>query len=350
MRVSTGRMPRMPRDWAISTFDRESSRRQSRHGLTGGITFWALMPTGQKSCFSLTMASCRLSGLLVLAVTAALVGADLESSNVTFDPCPSLQAPSGSLQLQSPIDLDLCAHSWKDTREPLKLTHFNTEPLSFEFTNTGSFLAASLTWDIDSHQVPQISGANLPGTFIPLRLTMMWGANGTAGSEHSVNGHFFAGEMRIQCINMRYSTIQEAVQHADGLAGIIVFLERPGEGPLAGTQQLMQLAPELADIREAGSSVKLTPPPSLKQLMPKHHNRYVTYHGSSTGQGACPTDITWVSVLTPWSVLDSELDKLRQLKAADGTPLESSTGRRQQQPLNGRELFTHGQVPACEEV
>ncbi|XP_043225219.1 putative carbonic anhydrase 3 [Amphibalanus amphitrite] len=273
----------------------------------------------------------------LVAVVALLTGAAL---GVTEDPCPETTGLR-----QSPIDLNLCADTRQPAQEPLKVSNFDQTPATMTLTNTGKQVFADITWAVGSRQLPQISGGQLPGVFVPLGFILHWGANLTSGSEHSVNGRFFPAELYLLCRNILYTSNEEAHQNIDGLAGITVFFEHR-DLKIFRRRGLAMLAPELASIRNASSSVRVAAPPSLRSLLPWSLQRFVTYRGSATALPPCPESVTWVSLLTPVPVLAIELQQLRQLEDAEGRPLESSV-RRPQFPLNGRTLYTKGVTPIC---
>ena len=271
-----------------------------------------------------------------LLVPLALLGGVARGA----DPCPSATGLR-----QSPIDLDMCADTQRAIRQPLRFTDFDAIPYSMTLTNTGALVTGDIQWAVGRYQLPQVSGGHLPGRFVPQGISLHWGANSTSGSEHSVNGRRYAAELHIRCRNILYPTNEEALQRVDGLAGVIVFFEYE-DVRIFKKRGLGMLAPSLASIKNASTSVVLQIPPSMKQLMPKNLNRFVTYEGSVTAVPPCPEVVTWTALLTPVSVVATELQLLRALLDAQSQPLESSQ-HRPQRPLNGRQLYTKGVLPIC---
>ena len=278
------------------------------------------------------------SGHLVRLVVVAAV--PLAGPVLCQDICPDTTGLR-----QSPINLDLCADTRQSSQQPLRFRNFDQTPAVMSLTNTGTAVAANISWAVGRHQPPQVSGAHLPGVFVPGGLRLHWGANRTSGSEHSVNGRFYPAELYIICRNILYTSDEEAQKHVDGLAGIIVFFEEQ-DVRVFRRRGLGLLAPELADIQNASTSVQLSAPPSLRKMMPRSLGRSVTYRGSATALPGCPEAVTWVALLIPVPVLSIELLQLRQLRGADDQPLVSSNSR-PLQPLNGRPLYHKGPRPLC---
>ena len=51
-----------------------------------------------------------------------------------------------------------------------------------------------------------------------------WGADDSVGSEHTVDGKSYAGEMHLVHYNSKYGNYSNALNHADGLAVLGVWL------------------------------------------------------------------------------------------------------------------------------
>jgi carbonic anhydrase len=57
------------------------------------------------------------------------------------------------------------------------------------------------------------------------QLHFHWGSVDSIGSEHTVNGKSYAGEMHLVHYNSKYGDFDSALKHSDGLAVLGVFFQ-----------------------------------------------------------------------------------------------------------------------------
>uniref|UniRef100_T1GY48 Carbonic anhydrase n=1 Tax=Megaselia scalaris TaxID=36166 RepID=T1GY48_MEGSC len=88
---------------------------------------------------------------------------------------------------------------------------------------------SSLGQKIINQILPQIYGGPLHGDrFIAESLHFHWGSNDFHGSEHVIDSTRYTMEMHLLHRNSKYATVEEAREHADGLA-VIAFLFQANE-------------------------------------------------------------------------------------------------------------------------
>ncbi|KAF0310921.1 putative carbonic anhydrase 5 [Amphibalanus amphitrite] len=241
---------------------------------------------------------------------------------------------------QSPISIDACAAS-VSVHQPLRITQLDRVPRRMTLENADGLVLGETRWYPD--QQPTVSGGQLRGQFVLELLELHWGANSSSGSEHRVDGRRYAGELHLGFRNVKYATLEEALQNVDGLLGLAVLLDEDARSPGRG---ITALATGLFELGRAPSRAELRAPPTLRELLPEDLHRYVQYSGSATSDD-CLETTTWLVFLTPVRVLPIELEVLRSLRDAKGRRLCSSAGR-PLQPLSGRPLIRKGRAAGCD--
>ncbi|KAJ8265624.1 hypothetical protein COCON_G00147230, partial [Conger conger] len=123
---------------------------------------------------------------------------------------------------QSPIDItDQYSHTSEEYQE-LTLDGFDTESSNkTSMKNTGKTVAVLLRDDYF------VRGAGLPGRFKAEKVEFHWGqSNGSAGSEHSINGRRFPVEMQIYLYNSDdFDSISAAIRQKRIIAAMAVFFQ-----------------------------------------------------------------------------------------------------------------------------
>ena len=133
------------------------------------------------------------------------------------------------------------------------------------------------------------------------------------GSEHSVEGKKYPGEMHLVHFNSVYKNIWEAADKPDGLMVIAVFLEE-GSGNGTASSEFTKLSSAFERLKPDGKSVPLQQSFDLRRLL-KHVSLsdYFVYAGSLTTPG-CFESVTWVVMEEPLRLLPSNLASLRALE------------------------------------
>ncbi|XP_060535393.1 carbonic anhydrase isoform X2 [Cylas formicarius] len=154
----------------------------------------------------------------------------------------------------------------------------------------------------------QLTGGPLEGRYVLEQFHCHWGESNDEGSEHTINGKKFAGEIHLVHWNAtKYKSFAEAVKHPDGLAVLGVFL-KPGKKHL----ELDKIVKQLGYVEFRGQSAKILVPLSPASLIPEDSG-YYTYQGSLTTP-PCSECVIWIVFKEPVEVSQEQLDAFRRLK------------------------------------
>ncbi|KAF0305255.1 Carbonic anhydrase [Amphibalanus amphitrite] len=216
---------------------------------------------------------------------------------------------------QSPIDINTCCVQRRLT-STLRLKNFDIPPTTFNLSNTGKDVMCWATWQ--DRTIPTMSGAGLPGTFIPFAIDMHWATDDSAGSEHTVNGGRYPLELHIQTYNAKYDSLELALTKVDGIAvlGVLYSLDEK----YGGGRGFTALTEAIARVPTAVSTVEMAAPPSMASFLPDNLSDRAQYKGSLTGAPYLEV-VHWILLLTPARILAPELALLRSLQKEDGSPI-----------------------------
>lgn len=125
---------------------------------------------------------------------------------------------------QSPIDI-----STQSTTKGSELA----DPLQIKYVpeNTRSLVNPGYCWRVDVNGTgSELTGGPLGGDkYVLEQFHAHWGASDDKGSEHTVDGQAFAGELHLVHWNQtKYESFAEAARHPDGLAVLGVFIKVSG--------------------------------------------------------------------------------------------------------------------------
>ncbi|XP_068121930.1 uncharacterized protein [Hyperolius riggenbachi] len=115
----------------------------------------------------------------------------------------------------------------------------------------------------------------------------IWGSPASPGSEHTVNGRRFPGEIHVVHYSSIYQTLDEAVSKPGGLAVLAAFIQ---EGP-DDNESYQHLLEHLESVEEAGESTDI-PGFNVRGLLPQQLDRYYRYNGSLTTP-PCFQTVNW---------------------------------------------------------
>ncbi|XP_067649137.1 carbonic anhydrase 2-like [Haliotis asinina] len=150
-------------------------------------------------------------------------------------------------------------------------------------------------------------------------------------SEHLVNGRHHAGELHLVHYKKEYGSVAGAVDKADGLAVIGVFLRVRGKSENNAFNRFVDGVSALKG--DKPKKVSLDP----RQLLLRDGD-YYTYKGSLTTP-PCSESVRWVVMKDPISTTADRLRVLKDVPVSDGEPLYVDTNVRPSQPLNGRTVY-----------
>ena len=67
--------------------------------------------------------------------------------------------------------------------------------------------------------------------FALLQFHFHWGKDKSEGSEHTLDGEKFSGELHLVHTNLKYSTLEDILGNGDGLAVVGIFIEESKKSP-----------------------------------------------------------------------------------------------------------------------
>ncbi|MEJ1276726.1 protein tyrosine phosphatase receptor type G [Cricetulus griseus] len=200
---------------------------------------------------------------------------------------------------QSPIDiLDHHARVGEEYQE-LQLDGFDNESSNKTWMkNTGKTVAILLKDDYF------VSGAGLPGRFKAEKVEFHWGhSNGSAGSEHSVNGRRFPVEMQIFFYNPDdFDSFQTAISENRIIGAMAIFFQ-------VSPRDNSALDPIIHGLKGVVHHEKETflDPFVLRDLLPASLGSYYRYTGSLTTP-PCSEIVEWIVFRRPVPISYHQLE------------------------------------------
>ncbi|XP_056316384.1 receptor-type tyrosine-protein phosphatase gamma [Danio aesculapii] len=191
---------------------------------------------------------------------------------------------------QSPVDiLDLETQVSQECQE-LTLDGFETKSSNrTTMKNTGKTVSIVLKNDYF------VRGAGLPGRFKAEKVEFHWGStNGSAGSEHSINGKKFPVEMQIYFYNSDdFDSLSTAIKERRIIAAMAVFFQVAKKDNIAAEPIIAGLKRVVHHEKETnlGSFI-------LRDLLPSSLGSYYRYTGSLTTP-PCSKVVEWIIFSRP---------------------------------------------------
>ncbi|XP_050813231.1 receptor-type tyrosine-protein phosphatase gamma isoform X2 [Gopherus flavomarginatus] len=200
---------------------------------------------------------------------------------------------------QSPIDIVDHQARVGDEYQELQLDGFNNESSNKTWMkNTGKTVAILLKDDYF------ISGAGLPGRFKAEKVEFHWGqSNGSAGSEHSINGKRFPVEMQIYFYNPDdFDSFGAAILENRIIGAMAVFFQ-------VSQRDNPALDPIIHGLKGVVHHEKETflDPFVLRDLLPTSLGSYYRYTGSLTTP-PCSEIVEWIVFRRPVSISYHQLE------------------------------------------
>ncbi|XP_032637725.1 receptor-type tyrosine-protein phosphatase gamma [Chelonoidis abingdonii] len=200
---------------------------------------------------------------------------------------------------QSPIDIVDHHARVGDEYQELQLDGFDNESSNKTWMkNTGKTVAILLKDDYF------ISGAGLPGRFKAEKVEFHWGqSNGSAGSEHSINGKRFPVEMQIYFYNPDdFDSFGAAILENRIIGAMAVFFQ-------VSQRDNPALDPIIHGLKGVVHHEKETflDPFVLRDLLPTSLGSYYRYTGSLTTP-PCSEIVEWIVFRRPVSISYHQLE------------------------------------------
>ncbi|XP_026474423.1 carbonic anhydrase 13 [Ctenocephalides felis] len=212
--------------------------------------------------------------------------------------------PEAAGSRQSPIDIQ--------TSETKSEKSWDLLTYKYVPENTRSLVNPGYCWRVDVNgKGSELQGGPLHDVYSLEQFHCHWGCSDGRGSEHTVDGKSFSGELHLVHWNKnKYETFTEAAGMPDGLAVLGVFL-KVGEKH----EELDKLVKLLPYVMHKGDKVTIPGPLDPAKLIPEN-KKYWTYPGSLTTP-PCSESVTWILFKEPIEVSHEQLEAFRSLRCYD---------------------------------
>ncbi|XP_044789968.1 receptor-type tyrosine-protein phosphatase gamma isoform X4 [Bubalus bubalis] len=236
---------------------------------------------------------------------------------------------------QSPIDISDQHARISEEYQDLQLDGFDNESSNKTWMkNTGKTVAILLKDDYF------VSGAGLPGRFKAEKVEFHWGhSNGSAGSEHSVNGRRFPVEMQIFFYNPDdFDSFQTAISENRIIGAMAIFFQ-------VSPRDNSALDPIIHGLKGVVHHEKETflDPFILRDLLPASLGSYYRYTGSLTTP-PCSEIVEWIVFRRPVPISYHQLEAFYSIFTTEQQDHVKSVeylrnNFRPQQGLNNRVVY-----------
>ncbi|XP_041047737.1 carbonic anhydrase 7 isoform X1 [Carcharodon carcharias] len=240
------------------------------------------------------------------------------------------QFPFAQGERQSPIDIVPAQAVYDANLTPISISYSACTSLSI--CNNGYSVMVEFE---DCNDKTVVSGGPLENPYKLKQFHFHWGQRGREGSEHTVDGKSYPGELHLVHWNStKYKTFGEAAVSHDGLAVVAVFLET---GDKHVNLHRLTDALYMVKFKETKAQFKDFDP---QCLLPKCRD-YWTYPGSLTTPPLYES-VTWIVFREPIRVSEKQMDKFRMLLFSGEEDSEKQPmvdNFRPPQPLKGRTVL-----------
>ncbi|XP_029638913.1 carbonic anhydrase-related protein 10-like [Octopus sinensis] len=238
---------------------------------------------------------------------------------------------------QSPIDIQ---PKYMLFDPNLKHIVINKIKLSGTLRNVGHGIVMDI--NTTNADVVNISEGPLSYVYRAYEIKLRYANNDSKGSEHTINGNHFVGEIQIMAYNVDlYPTPKNASQRVKGMAILTAFLELSDQRNKA----LTPIIESMKNVHEHRGHKATIHHLSLDELIPKT-DLFITYEGSLTEPG-CHETVTWIIFNRPIYVSRDQLMTLRTIYTKNKhRPLHSiQTNSRPIMAINHRVIRTNINFP-----
>lgn len=179
-------------------------------------------------------------------------------------------------------------------------------------------------WQVDVDAKGSLEGGPLAHSYRLQQFHCHWGENTKCGSEHTVDGKVYSGEIHLVHWNADlFENFKEAARCNGGLAVLGIFLQLGKEH-----SELNKLTKLMPNIAYKADRIPITEKIDPAAFIPKNHT-YWTYEGSLTTP-PCYESVTWIVFREPIEVSEEQLEEFRKLhrkpKSADSEKPDTSPG------------------------
>jgi len=247
----------------------------------------------------------------------------------------------GASGMQSPVALPNSASNQSYVRR-LEWINFELDR-TLILQNNGKYMI--LRTKEDGSPIPRSfnrgSVMNPNDEFLLDEVQFRWGQTNNGGSEHSIGGIKYPGEMTVISYNRKYSSLAEAYKVRGAVIMSVFFLGiQPEENVGYHLDELPNINGTTRPREIPGSNYQFLFPVgrAIEDL------EFFVYEGSSTTP-PCTEGITWHVYKEPVRISEEQMNKLRSVVDPEGRRLENNY--RPVQPLNYRKVlkYVRGQRP-----
>eukprot|EP00088_Acartia_fossae_P007257 TRINITY_DN13390_c0_g1_i1.p1 TRINITY_DN13390_c0_g1~~TRINITY_DN13390_c0_g1_i1.p1 ORF type:complete len:268 (+),score=84.47 TRINITY_DN13390_c0_g1_i1:26-805(+) len=202
---------------------------------------------------------------------------------------------------QSPIDIVQCDCEDDSSLSPLAPKFESLDKLALE--NTGA------SWKVDYHpEKSSLTGGPLANEYRLVQMHAHWGKEEGRGSEHTLDGKMFDGELHLVHYNTKYADFGEAVDKPDGLAVLGIFLQvGEGEHP-----EFAKITNMLKNVNKKGDKTELDTELDPAALLPES-DCFFTYPGSLTTPPLLES-VTWLVYNKPITISKDQIGAMRGMQ------------------------------------
>ncbi|XP_039398970.1 carbonic anhydrase 9 [Mauremys reevesii] len=242
-----------------------------------------------------------------------------------------LEFPLCGEQMQSPINIDTNSTIFSRELQPVVLTGYNLDPSEqLSLMNNGHTVVLRLPGSLTI-------ASGYPQEYRAMQLHLHWGSPEGPGSEHTVDGRRYDGEIHMVFYNPSCGSIKEAMKKPGGLAVLAAFLQVGPEDNV----HYQPLLEQLHEVQEEGKETTVAGF-NIEGLLPANLGHYYRYSGSLTTP-PCYQTVNW-TVFSQTVLLSKEQISLLEttLQGDDDTDLQNNF--RLTQRLHGRKVLASFQA------
>ncbi|XP_038053803.1 carbonic anhydrase 2-like [Patiria miniata] len=293
------------------------------------------METRASTCMCVVVCVAALLSIAAAAGWDYLDGAKGPSTWATnYETCGGMKQSPIDIVTSKVVDEDLGDFTFVGFGE-------DDEPVDAEMTleNNGHSIVVGVTGDY------QVSGAGLGTTaYKVVQFHFHWGSVNSQGSEHTIDGKAYPGELHVVCFNTKYADFVTALNEPDGLTVLGFFLDVQA----ADNSVLAPLFDLLSMIRFEHEEEDLSTPVVFKNFFPADLSSYYRYSGSLTTP-PCYEIVTWNVFTEPIMVSEAQLMLFRrQFANEQDAPANISLVDtfRPVEPVNDRTIYMNSGTAA----
>lgn len=173
------------------------------------------------------------------------------------------------------------------------------------------------------------TGGGYSRTYYASRFHLHWGETNDHGSDHSVEGNFYAAALHFGHYNSKYSDILTSTNYPDGLSGLAIFFELAEDD----NPDLEPYINALQDIPYKGNQTAFST--SFDKFFPDDMSKFYRYNGSMP-LPPCNETVVWTLFKHLSTISSAQLDRLRTSLYDPDPSSNVASNNRPTQPLNGR--------------